>query len=480
MVFSTYIFLLVFLPIVLIVYFGMARFTNRTVQHIFLIGASLVFYAYAHISYVWIITASVVVNYLCAKIIASIKEDKSLKRKAVFVFSILFNVGLISYYKYYNFILQNINVVFDTEFTLRYIILPIGISFFTFQQIAYQISIWKREENVPRFLDYTLFITFFPQLVAGPIVFSQDVMSQYQDDKNRFFNINNFTKGLFIFCIGLFKKAVLADSIAIIADNGFDSNVAGLSFGGAWIISLAYTMQIFFDFSGYSDMAIGLGKMMNIELPVNFYSPYKSKSITEFWKRWHITLGRSLAVLIYYPLGGNRKGYARTCINLFMVFLVSGIWHGAAWTFVIWGVAHGVVRILEKIFDKQIPKVPSLIRIFFTFMFVNAAWVLFRASSFDKALSILKKMFTPDSISFEGIGNLAIDGILTYPSVVHTTYILLLLGVLLAITFGFKKNSVDLYNSFKPKMRYAIVSSILLCVSIIHMSKAGAFIYFNF
>lgn len=480
MVFSSYIFLLVFLPIVLIVYFGMARFTNRTMQHIFLIGASLVFYAYAHISYVWIITASVVVNYGCAKILAAIKEDKSIKRKTVFILSIVFNVLLIGYFKYYNFILHNVNIVFDTEFTLKYILLPIGISFFTFQQIAYQISIWKREEDVPRFLDYTLFITFFPQLVAGPIVFSQDVMSQYQDDKNRFFNINNFTKGLFIFCIGLFKKAVLADSIALIADNGFGSNLSQLSFGGAWIVSLSYTMQIFFDFSGYSDMAIGLGKMMNIDLPVNFYSPYKSKSITEFWKRWHITLGRSLAVLIYFPLGGNRKGKARTCVNLFMVFLVSGIWHGAAWTFVIWGIAHGIVRILEKIFEKQLPKIPSLIRIFFTFMFVNAAWVLFRAKTLNQGIDILKKMFTPDSISFDGISNLAIDGILTYPPIVHTIYILLLLGVLFALTFGLKKNSIDLYNGFSPKMRYAAISSVLLCLSIVHMSKSGAFIYFNF
>lgn len=480
MVFSTYIFLLVFLPIVLIVYFGMARFVNRTTQHIFLVAASLVFYAYAHISYVWIISASVAVNYICAKLIAGIKEDKSIKRKVIFIFSILFNVGLIGYFKYYNFVLQNINIVFDTEFTLKYIILPIGISFFTFQQIAYQISIWKRLENVPRFLDYTLFITFFPQLVAGPIVFSQDVISQYQDDRNRFFNINNFSQGLFIFCIGLFKKAVLADSIALIADNGFGSQLYGLSFGGAWVTSLSYTMQIFFDFSGYSDMAIGLGKMMNIELPVNFYSPYKSKSITEFWKRWHITLGRSLAVLIYYPLGGNRKGYLRTCINLFMVFLVSGIWHGAAWTFVIWGIAHGIVRIMEKIFDKQLPKIPSLIRIFFTFMFINAAWVLFRASNFDRAMTILQKMFAPNSFSFDGIGNLAIDGILTYPDIAHVLYILVFLFVLLCITFGLKKNSIDLYQSFKPKARYAIITAVLLCVSIIHMSKSGAFIYFNF
>ena len=467
-----------FLPIVLIVYFGMARFVSRTVQHTFLILASLVFYAYADINYVWIILESVIVNYGCAKVM--VPMENSVKRKTVFILSILFNIGLLGYYKYYNFFLENINFVFDTHFTLKYIIIPIGISFFTFQQIAYQISIWKREETVPRFLDYALFITFFPQLAMGPIIFYQDAMYQYQDDKNRFFNAENFSKGLFIFCIGLFKKAVFADSIAGIVNTAYDYELYGLTFGGAWITSLAYTMQIFFDFSGYSDMAMGLGKMMNINFPVNFYSPYKAKSITEFWKRWHMTLGRSLAVLIYFPLGGNRKGYARTCFNLFMVFLVSGIWHGAAWTFIWWGILHGVVRIFEKIFDKQLSKVPGIIRVFFTFMFVNAAWVLFRSQTIDGALILLKKMFVPDNFSFAGIGRFATDGILTYPDSVQAAYVIALVAAMMLVAFGMPKNSIDLFNEFKPKAKYAICAAILLCISIVHMSKAGAFIYFNF
>lgn len=478
MVFSSYTFLLAFLPIVLIVYFGMAKFVNRTIQHTFLILASLIFYAYADVNYVWIILASVLVNFLCAKSMAPMQNG--IGRRMIFATSILFNVGLLGYFKYYNFFLENVNIVFDTHFTLKYIILPIGISFFTFQQIAYQISIWKREETVPRFLDYALFITFFPQLVAGPIVFYQDVMHQYQDDKNRFFNAENFSKGIFIFCIGLFKKAVLADSISSIVDTAYSYELHSLTFGGAWVTSLAYTMQIFFDFSGYSDMAIGLGKMMNINIPVNFYSPYKSKSITEFWQRWHMTLGRSLAVLVYFPLGGNRKGYMRTCFNLFIVFLVSGIWHGAAWTFILWGVLHGVVRIFEKIFDKQLPKIPSLIRIFFTFMFVNAAWVLFRSESITQAFTLLQKMFIPDDFSFSGIGRLATDGVLTYPDPVQAAYVIALITVASIIAFAAPKNSIALYNDFKPKAKYAICTAILLCISIVHMSKAGAFIYFNF
>lgn len=478
MVFSSYAFLLVFLPIVLIVYFGMARFVSRTVQHSFLILASLYFYAYADINFLWVILTSVVVNFACAKWMAPL--DDSLKRKTIFIISILANVLILGYFKYYKFFLENVNFVFDTHFLLRDVILPIGISFFTFQQIAYQISVWKREESVPSFLDYALFISYFPQLVAGPIVFYQDVMHQYQDEKNRFFNAENFSKGLFIFCIGIFKKAVLADNMAVIVDKAYTYELYSLSFGGAWITSLGYTMQIFFDFSGYSDMAIGLGQMMNIKLPVNFYSPYKSKSITEFWQRWHMTLGRSLAVLIYFPLGGNRKGYSRTCVNLFLVFLVSGIWHGAAWTFIWWGIAHGVVRVFEKIFGTQLEKIPTAIRIFVTFMFVNAAWVLFRAHSLKEALVVLQKMFMPDNISFSGIAHLATDGVLTYPDPVQVGYILTLLGVMMLLSFATPKNSIDLFNEFKPKAKYAICASILLCVSIVHLSKAGAFIYFNF
>lgn len=478
MVFSSYTFLLIFLPIVLVIYFGMAKFVSRTIQHIFLIFASLVFYAYADINYVWIISASVIGNFICAKAMASIPYGW--KRKFIFIFSILLNIALLGYFKYYNFFLENVNIVFDTHFTLKNIILPIGISFFTFQQIAYQISIWKKEETVPRFLDYALFITYFPQLVAGPIVFYQDVMHQYQDEKNRFFNAENFSKGLFIFCIGLFKKAVLADSVSNIVNTAYDYELHGLTFGAAWITALAYTMQIFFDFSGYSDMAIGLGKMMNINLPVNFYSPYKSKSITEFWQRWHMTLGRSLAVLIYFPLGGNRKGYLRTCSNLFIVFLVSGIWHGAAWTFVLWGISHGIVRIFEKICNTQLAKIPNFIRIFFTFMFVNAAWVLFRSYTIDGAFILLKKMFIPDDFSFSGIGRLATDGILTYPDSIQAVYVVALVGIMTLIAFAFPKNSIDLYNGFRPKAKYAFSAAILLCISIVHMSKAGAFIYFNF
>ncbi|NDV79333.1 MBOAT family protein [Dysgonomonas sp. 511] len=483
MVFSTYSFVLIFLPIVLIVYFGMARFVPRRVQQVFLILASLVFYGalffngFGNLSYIWLILSSVIVNYSISLGVQNAKNGTG--RKILFTAGVVFNVCLIGYYKYFNFFIENINLVFGTEYLIKYIALPLGISFFTFQQIAYLIGVWKRQERVPQFFDYTLFIVFFPQLVAGPIVFLNDVIDQYRDEKNRFFNVANFSPGIFLFAIGLFKKAVIADTFSDFVLNGY-FQVENLAFGQAWMTSLFYTFQIYFDFSGYSDMAIGLARMMNIDLPVNFYSPYKSKSITEFWQRWHITLGRSLAVLIYFPLGGNRKGKVRTCINLLMVFLVSGIWHGAAWAFVIWGLAHGVVRVFEKIFERQIVKVPSLIRIFFTFMFVNAAWVLFRLQDTERALVVLKKMFVPDSFSFENIGILAYNANITYPDILATIYICVAMALAFVMVFVFRKNSIDLYNNFQPKVKWAIVAALLLAISLVHFSRVGAFIYFNF
>lgn len=477
MIFSTYTFIFIFLPIVLIIYFGISKVASKKIQHIFLILASLVFYGYSNPWYVLLILVSIILNYFVAIKIET--EKNKYTRKFVFILGVIFNVGLLGYFKYYNFFIDNLNEIFSTSYNLKHIILPVGISFFTFQQIATLISFWKRDIKVPSFIDYSLFISFFPQLVAGPIVFAQDIIPQYCDDKRRFFNLNNFSKGIFIFIIGLFKKIVIADSLSHVVSQGF-LQTEYINFGQAWVSSISYTLQIFFDFSGYSDMAIGLAKMFNFDLPINFYSPYKSKSITEFWKRWHITLGRSLAVLIYFPLGGNRKGLPRTCLNLFIVFLVSGIWHGASWTFIFWGIMHGFVCIFEKLFAKYLDKISGFIRVFFTFMFVNAAWVLFRAKTIDQAIIFLKKMFLPETISFTRIPYLTRDGILNYPDWMEVSYIIGMIAILLSILFFYPKNSIDLYNNFSPNKKIGFIIAIIFCISIIHLSKVSPFIYFNF
>ncbi|HCO67914.1 MAG TPA: MBOAT family protein [Dysgonomonas sp.] len=476
MVYSSYIFIFTFLPIVLLVYFWLSRFDDKRIQHIFLVLASLFFYGYTNIYYLGIIISSVLVNYICG---LGVADNEKIKKKIIFITGILFNVGLLGYFKYYDFFVENINVVFEKEYTLKHIILPIGISFYTFQQIAFLISVYKKELHPGNFLNYILLVTFFPQLVAGPIVFYQELVPQFQDDKKRFFNIDNFSKGLFIFVIGMFKKAVLADTFALIANNGYDSQY-GLTFGMAWVTTLAYTLQIYFDFSGYSEMSLGLAKMFNFSIPINFNSPYKSKSIQEFWKRWHITLGRSLAVLIYFPLGGNRKGLARTCFNLFAVFLVSGIWHGAAWTFVLWGVIYGLLSVFERLFKVQLEKIPSFLRIAATFMWVNALWVLFRSPNFATAANVLKAMFVPDEFSFERVPALLNDGIVSLPDQFSLLIILTLLSVSYLILFLWKRNAVDYYEDFVPTVKNSVITACLFSIGVVCLSRATIFIYFNF
>ena len=255
-------------------------------------------------------------------------------KKWLLVLGIIFNVLLLGYFKYSNFFIDTFNHIVGTEFNLLNIILPLGISFFTFQQIAYLVGVYKKEENVEDIITYMLFVTFFPYVISGPITTGKEIMGQFKNEENRKVNYNNLAKGIYLFVIGLFKKIVIANTIALWVDNGY-SSAGDMNFIATWVVILTYTLQIYFDFSGYSDMAVGIAKMFNINLPYNFNSPYKANSVREFWRRWHITLSRFLTNYIYIPLGGSRKGKIRTYINTLITFLVSGLWHGAAWTYVV-------------------------------------------------------------------------------------------------------------------------------------------------
>ena len=322
-----------------------------------------------------------------------------------------------------------------------------------------------------------LFVTFFPQLVAGPIVLYKEMMPQFIDNRNRKFNSDNFSKGIYIFCIGLFKKIVIADTVALFVNNGIE--LSYFSLPTAWIVALSYTFQIYFDFSGYSDMAIGLGKMFNINIPVNFMSPYTSESITVFWRKWHITLGRALSTYVYIPLGGNRKGKCRTYINLFITFLASGLWHGAAWTFVIWGMMHGIFVVLERKFKNTFIKIPEYIRVATTFLIVNFLWVLFRATSFAQAMNVYRGMFNIRDWSISQIASLCSDGIVTIPSKLAILYVIGIIFLLFYIVF-FTKNSIQKLESFIPTNKNILFSVVLFIVSVIHLSRLSVFIYFNF
>ena len=284
--------------------------------------------------------------------------------------------------------------------------------------------------------------------------------------------------GATLFAIGLFKKAVIADSLAVFADNGFGLAKLGLAAG--WMSSLSYTLQIYFDFSGYSDMAVGLGRLFNIEIPFNFLSPYQSRSISEFWRKWHITLGRALSTYVYRPLGGNRKGLPRTCVNLFLTFLVSGLWHGAAWTFVLWGALHGLFVVGERIAGKRLERIPAPIRVLGTFLIVNALWVLFRAESFSQALAVYKGM-----ISFGNPALGQLDSVvghiahLNFPATLDIVYLMGFCAILLGIVFK-GKNSSRLLRDFQPDRRRLMAASLLFSVAILCLTRESVFIYFNF
>ena len=469
----------------LIGYFSLSKLPDIKYQHIFLIAASLFFYGYFNPVYLLIIISSVIVNYTLAALIKRTAQLQthgnerrlSLSPKALLVIGIVFNVALLGYFKYYDFFVANINAAFHLSFTLKNILLPLGISFFTFQQLSFLIAVYQGHEKTDRFTAYCIFVLFFPQLVAGPIVLYSEMIPQFTDEKRRRFDADNLTLGIYLFVIGLFKKLVIADTLSLFVDNGFGTQ--DLSLSAAWVTSLCYTLQIYFDFSGYSDMAVGLGRMFNIELVPNFNSPYKSASVSEFWRRWHITLGRALSTYIYRPLGGNRNGKARTIFNLLVTFFVSGLWHGAAWTFVIWGTLHGLIVALERLSGTALEKIPRLVRIAGTFLAVNFLWVLFRAESFSQALSVYKGMFNFKYVGLSQLPDIVFDGLINFPASVDILYVLGLIALLLAVVF-ISRNSMERSSTFKPQRKTMIFTAVLFCVSVLHLARETIFIYFNF
>ena len=367
MLFNSYIFIFLFFPCVLAGYFGLNHFGKYTAANVFLVGMSLWFYGYYNPKYLFVIVGSILVNYALSRAMFTAAPRA---KKALLAAGVTANVACIFVFKYYDFFTSSINSAFHTSFTLLHIALPLGISFYTFQQIAYLVDSYRGKTKDYTFIEYALFVVFFPQLIAGPIVQHQEMIPQFRDVSRRKWNSEKFAYGLYIFALGLFKKVLLADTFATLVTKGY-ANIAALTCVEAILVSLAYTFQLYFDFSGYCDMAIGIGSMMNIELPQNFNSPYKADSITDFWARWHMTLTRFLREYIYFPLGGSRKGKLRTYVNIMVVFLISGLWHGANWTFVLWGVYFGVLLIIEKMFLlKLLKKAPAAVGHIYTMFFI--------------------------------------------------------------------------------------------------------------
>lgn len=476
MLFSSYEFVFAFLPITTVVYFALSKINNPYPQRAFLAAASLFFYSYFEWSYFLIISVSILVNFILAKISLAGKLQNI--KKVLFALSVVFNVGLIGYYKYYDFTVDTINSIASTDIPLKNILIPLGISFFTFQQLSFQLRTLKTDSKKLNFIDYTLFVSFFPQLIAGPIVLYNELVPQIEDSKKRFLNTENLATGFSIFTYGLFKKLIIADELALIVGNGFGAT-SSLGVLPMWVTAFAYTFQIYFDFSGYSEMAIGLGKMFNYDLPVNFLTPLRSASITEMWQRWHITLGRTLAELVYIPLGGNKKGKLRKKINLFIVFLVSGLWHGASWTFVLWGIAHGAARVFEDCFPKLLTKIPMFIRRVFTLVFVVLAFVIFRAESIGQAFGIFRQMFTFSDLGLGNFNRLLANGVFGVPNFAAIAIALAAIAVCFVIMLK-EKNTVQLIDETKLTPKHAVITAVMLALSALCMSRSAVFIYFNF
>jgi D-alanyl-lipoteichoic acid acyltransferase DltB (MBOAT superfamily) len=407
MLFNSYIFIFVYLPVTLVVFYQVGNRGYNQAAIAWLVFSSLFFYAWWNFNYVFLLIASIVFNYHLGKIFRfNNVETKGVKvNKLLLVFGISVNLGVLGYFKYANFFIESANIIFSNSFHLDHIILPLAISFFTFQQITYLIDAYRRITHEYNFLNYCLFVVFFPQLIAGPIVHHKEMLPQFEKTTLFKFSHDRIAIGFSIFIVGLFKKVVIADGIALYSTLMFNeaSNGVAMSFFEAWGGALSYTFQLYFDFSGYSDMAVGLAYLFGVRLALNFYSPYKAYNIIDFWRRWHITLSRFLRDYLYFPLGGNRSGKKRRYLNLFITMLLGGLWHGAGWTFLAWGALHGFYLIInhlwrksyftsKKFFINNILVGRALARLI-TFIAVVVAWVIFRADDIPTAIEILKGMF---------------------------------------------------------------------------------------
>lgn len=521
MLFNTPEYFLLFLPVSIIVYFFLSKRRYFAASKLWLLLCSLFFYCYWKFDYIWILLGSIVFNFVVGSILSKEASASQIvlrvnqnagesthkiklnltKRKLILIFGVLANTALLGYYKYTDFLISDLNLLLGTSYDLVHIVLPLAISFFTFQQIAYLVDSYKGLTKEYDFVSYAVFVSFFPQLIAGPIVHHKDLIPQFFKARNLVLNYKNLCLGLFIFTIGLIKKAIIADKFAIWVGDGFDS-ANNLTLLTSWLVSFCYTFQLYFDFSGYCDMAVGSALFFNIKLPINFNSPYKALSIQDFWRRWHITLSSFLRDYLYFPLGGSRKGSFRTYVNLFIVFFITGIWHGAGNTFVLWGLLHGAAIIVHRVFHNmgyKLPRVPAWI---ITFVFVDIAWVLFRAPNLNIAYEVYSHMFDFGSLSLDQLSNFkfALKGIgLNYQTITYVALALIVVltcknsNELLAKASAVKTVKVSLFNRIANEniqrlltkaTGYCVCVLVALILFYVTLAVIGSsyteFIYFNF
>lgn len=458
MLFSSLIFLSVFLPTTMFLYI----IVKKSLKNYILLIASLIFYGWGEPRYLSLMLIIIIFNYIFALLI-----DKQIYKKTSLFFVIIINLSILTYFKYFNFIILNFNKIFVKQIETTNIIMPIGISFFIFQSMSYVIDVYRGNVKVQKNIyNLALYISLFPQLIAGPIVKYHEVQQQIE---NRQENINNIFLGLKRFSFGLGKKVLLANTLGEVVDTIFSSNLNTIDLKIAWLGAICYSLQLYFDFSGYSDMAIGLGKIFGFHFLENFNYPYSSKSITEFWRRWHISLGSWFREYLYIPLGGNKINKTRTYINLFIVFLATGIWHGANWTFIFWGIWHGAFIILERIINIEKYKSFQIIilRHIYTVLIFVVGWVLFRADNLYYAYNYIKLMFSLEK-------NIKIGYTLLY--YMNNKVILVLIISIFISLFNCK------FITEKDNKISNCLSILILILSIISISAAtyNPFIYFRF
>ncbi len=501
MLFNSYIFIFIFLPLTLAGWYFLNNLNRDRLALAFLTGMSLWFYAYFNINYLALIVISILGNYAISAYLHHCEKMDNLRipRKITIILGVILNLGILFYFKYFDFFIENINAVFRANFNLRNILLPLGISFFTFQQLSYIIDRGWGKARHYNFLEYAAFVTFFPQLIAGPIVLHTELVPQFEDKEKRAFDADNFYDGVVSFVLGLGKKVLLADTLARVANYGFD-NALFLDTPAVITMLIAYSLELYFDFSGYSVMAIGLGLMFNITLPVNFNSPYKSYSLKNLWSRWHITLTRFMTTYVYIPLGGNKKGKIRTLVNVFIVFLLSGLWHGAAWTYVVWGACTGIIVVWDNLgiigFSKDEKRpakiiLPRWLGVIFTNIAFTALLIPFRSPDLKTAGRIFKDFTIGVTGNLSKLATSTMDIPESYlikqlvtriaPDKMTITYVILMFVlIVIGIFVMTRKNVAEIIRAYRgrPLLNAAVV--LILLYSVISFSQVSTFIYFNF
>ena len=464
MIFSSILFLFIFLPITLFIYY----LSPKKIKNFILLIASLIFYAWGEPTYVILMLFTIVFNYYMALVIESNKR----KRKLALIITIAIDILILGFFKYFGLLVDTINSIFSLSIESPKLSLPVGISFYTFQTLSYVIDVYIKQVKVQKSLiDFGAYIAMFPQLVAGPIVKYSDIE---KDLTKRKINMDNFGRGVERFILGLGKKVLIANNVGMIWESIQSRDLGSISVIASWIGIIAYTLQIYFDFSGYSDMAIGLGKMLGFNFMENFNYPYIATSITDFWRRWHISLSSWFRDYVYIPLGGNRCKISRQCINLLIVWSLTGLWHGASYNFIMWGLYYGVLLIFEKfIFKKILDKLPKLIRWLYSIILVMIGWVFFASSNLSWAIDYLKIMFGGTSNSF-------IDSSTSY--YLSTNWVLLVIAIIIATPLLSKIFDYIKKQKEGGMLLAIIIQMAILIVSIAYLVNASynPFLYFRF